>query len=112
LSSFPFWGIRVQNSAGLEKLNFGPYSKGKLELNSKRSRTRVMQKCLAVLISLFLHLKPDVRYSDLSFIRLSWSKTTDKLAINWQNFAQVGLQLKFAFKIWLFVLLKLSYTFL
>jgi len=23
----------------------------------------------------------------------------DKLAINWQNFTQVGLQLKFAFKI-------------
>jgi len=26
--------------------------------------------------------------------------TTDKLAINWQNFAQVGLQLKFARRIW------------
>jgi len=24
----------------------------------------------------------------------------DKLAINWQNFAQVGLQLKYAFRIW------------
>jgi len=32
---------------------------------------------------------------------LSWRRTTDKLAINWQNFAQVGLQLKFAFRIWL-----------
>jgi len=29
---------------------------------------------------------------------LSWSRTTDKLAINGQNFAPVGLQLKFAFK--------------
>jgi len=24
----------------------------------------------------------------------------DKFAINWQNFAKVGLQLKFAFRIW------------
>jgi len=28
-------------------------------------------------------------------------KTTDKLAINWQNFTQVRLQHKFAFRIWL-----------
>jgi len=26
------------------------------------------------------------------------SRTSDKLAINWQTFAQVGLQLKFAFR--------------
>jgi len=36
------------------------------------------------------------------FIKLSWGRTTDKLEINWKNFAQVGLQLKFAFRIWLF----------
>jgi len=31
----------------------------------------------------------------------------DKLAINWQNFAQVGLQLKFDFRIrpWVYIML-------
>jgi len=33
----------------------------------------------------------------LSFVYLRWSRTTDKLAINYQNFALVQLQLKFAF---------------
>jgi len=33
----------------------------------------------------------------LSFVSLSWSGITDKLAINWQNFSRVPLQLKFAF---------------
>jgi len=58
-----------------------------------------MQKLfLSVFIS-FLHLQPDFRYSSLSFVRLILGRTTDKLAINWQNFAQVGLQLKFALRI-------------
>jgi len=35
----------------------------------------------------------------LSFVRLSWGRTTDKFAINWLNFAQVGLQFKFALRI-------------
>jgi len=30
---------------------------------------------------------------------MKMGRTTYKLAINWQNFAQVGLQLKFAFRI-------------
>jgi len=30
-------------------------------------------------------------YSSLSFARLSYGRTTDKLAINWQNIVQVGL---------------------
>jgi len=37
----------------------------------------------------FLHLKPNFRYSSLSFVRLNWGRTTDELAINWQSFAQV-----------------------
>jgi len=41
----------------------------------------------------------------LSFVRLSWVRTTDRPAIIWQNFAQVGLELKFAFRIRLIVLL-------
>jgi len=55
-----------------------------------------------------LHLNLDVRYSSLSFVRLSWGRTTHKVAINWQNLAQVELQLKFAFKIRPFETLKLS----
>jgi len=47
----------------------------------------------------FLHLKTDFIYSSSSFVRLSSGRTTDKLTINWQNFAQVGLQLKVAFRI-------------
>jgi len=47
----------------------------------------------------FMHLKPNFWYLSLSFVRLNWSRTTDNLAINWQNFAQVELQLKFAFRI-------------
>jgi len=33
----------------------------------------------------------------LNFVSLSRSRITDKLAFNWQNFARVRLQLKFAF---------------
>jgi len=38
----------------------------------------------------------------LTFVNLSRSRITDKLVfkINWQNFARVGLQLKFVFTIW------------
>jgi len=32
--------------------------------------------------------------SNLSFVRF-----TDKLAVNWQNFARIGLQLEFVFRI-------------
>jgi len=50
-------------------------------------------------ISFFFHFKPDFKYSSLSFVNLSSGRTTDKLTINWQNFAQVGLQLEFAYRI-------------
>jgi len=60
-----------------------PYSKSKLELNSKKVFTRVMQKIFSLCLCLsFLHLKPNFRYSSLSFVRLSWRRTTDKVAIN------------------------------
>jgi len=45
----------------------------------------------------FLQLKS--RNSSLSFVRLNWNRIKDDFAINWQNFAQVRLQLKFAFRI-------------
>jgi len=42
-----------------------------------------------------LHLEPDFKYSSLNFFSYSWRRiTTNKIAINWQNFAQVGLKLK------------------
>jgi len=52
-----------------------------------------------VYIFLLYTLKPDFRYSSLSFVTLSCGRTTHKLAINWQNFSQIGLQLKYAFRI-------------
>jgi len=39
---------------------------------------------------------------EVDFVSLSWIRTTDKLAINKQKFAQVRLELKFAFIIRLF----------
>jgi len=33
----------------------------------------------------------------LRFVSLNWIRSTDKLAINWQNIAQVRLQFKFVF---------------
>jgi len=55
----------------------------------------------------FLYLKSDFRSSSLSFVRLSWSKITNKLAINCQNFGQVRLPpIKFAFKIRPFITLQ------
>jgi len=54
--------------------------------------------CLCLYLS-FMCWKPNFRYSSLSFVTLSWGRTMDKFAINWQNFARVGLQLKFAFRV-------------
>jgi len=77
-----------------------PYSKSKLELNSSDAKifSSVFEIC---------H-KERYKYSSLSFIKLSWGRITDKLAINWKNSAQVGLQLKFAFWIWQLVLSKIQ----
>jgi len=73
------------------------YSKNKLELNSKKSNSSDAKK-MCLFIS-FLHIKPNFRYSSLHFARLSKGRITDKLATNWQNFVQVGLQLKLGFRI-------------
>jgi len=73
-------------------------------LKANLSWTRLKQRkfCLCLYLS-FLHLKLNFRYSSLSFVSVSWDRTTDKVAINWQNFPQVGLQLKLAFRIRLLV---------
>jgi len=56
-----------------------------------------MRKLSSMFISFFFAFK--IRLEELKFefclIKLG-QIYTDKLAINWQNFAQVGLQLKFA----------------
>jgi len=44
-------------------------------------------------VFLLFVLKDELQVLKFEFFRLSWGRTTDKLAINWQIFAQVGLQL-------------------
>jgi len=41
-----------------------------------------MTKKISVFVSFLFALKAELRYSSLSFIRLSWGRTRDKLAIN------------------------------
>jgi len=63
------------------------YSKNKFELNLKISWTWVM---LTIFVSVYIFV------FNLSFVR-RLDRITGKLAINWQNFAPVGFQLKLAF---------------
>jgi len=44
-------------------------------------------------------LMSDLKYSSLTFVKLSWEKIAGNVAINWKNFAQVIIQLKLVFKI-------------
>jgi len=62
-----------------------------------------------VFIFFFFALKArphDVLKLDFCQIKLEY-RTTDKLAISWQNFSQVGLQLKLTFRIRPLVFLRL-----
>jgi len=59
----------------------------------------VTQKISAGFTSFLFAPQAKLQYLSLSFFRLNWGKTADKLTINWPNFAQVGLQLEFAFRI-------------
>jgi len=56
---------------------------------SKRSHWRESEDLL-----LRDHTNPMRNFADLI-----WSRFTDKLIINWQNFARVQLQLKFSFTV-------------
>jgi len=59
-----------------------PYSKSKLELNLKKNRNRVIKKIFVLFIFIFfLQIKPDSRYSSLSFVILNCGKTTDNLQL-------------------------------
>jgi len=73
-----------------------------VKANLSWSRTRAKFCQLIASLYVFIHLsflcwRSDLRTSSLNFVSLSWSKITDKRVINWQNFARVRLQLKFAF---------------
>jgi len=50
-----------------------------------------------MLLSFFFALKAKLQVLKFEFCQIKL--ITDKLAINWQNFAQVELQLEFAFSI-------------
>jgi len=52
-----------------------------------------------VLVFFFFGLKAELQVLKVEFHRLSWGRTAAKL--NWQNFAKLGLQLKFTFRMWL-----------
>jgi len=43
-----------------------------------------------VFVSFFFALKAKLQVIKFEFFKLSWGRTTDKLTINWPNFAQVG----------------------
>jgi len=69
----------------------------------EKSQTQKTQKilCLCLYFSFFT-LKAELQVLKLEFCQVNL-ESTDKLAINWQNFARIGLQLKFAFRIRLLV---------
>jgi len=53
-----------------------------------------------VFISFVFALKAKFPVLKFEFCQIpSGYRTSDKLAINWQNLSQIGLQLKFAFRI-------------
>jgi len=80
----------------------GPYYKSKLEQKSNSSERRENEEhktinCKFICVYIFFFVqKADIRTSSLNIVSLTWSRTTDKLEINWSNFTRVRLQLKFA----------------
>jgi len=58
-----------------------------------------------VFVCCFFALKAEAELQVLKFELLD--RATDKLAFNGQNFTQVGHQLKFDFRVWLFVFNKM-----
>jgi len=53
-----------------------------------------------VFILFFFAQKVKLQVLEFEFYQvILWVRTTEKLSVNWQNFVQVELQLKFAFRI-------------
>jgi len=86
----------------IKKMHFeaylGPYFKSELELKSNSSEILSLN-CKFICNSTVLQLKlTKLKLEILKFdIQHKKDIKTDKLAIKWQNFARVRLQLKFAF---------------
>jgi len=60
----------------------------------KKVELELQKKVLFV--SFFFALKAELQLLKFEFFQV---KKTDKFAIKWQNFTQVGLQIKFSFRI-------------
>jgi len=75
-----------------------PFYKSKLELKLNLSEILPVVSLTGILPH-FKLAKPKLEVFKSDFQRKKKDINTDKFAINWQNFAQVRLQLKFAFMI-------------
>jgi len=81
-----------------------PYSKANLNCTRKTElECRKKNLICACTESFFFVQTAELQKLKFEFFKSSWGRTADKLTINWQNFAQVGLQLKFAFRKRLFI---------
>jgi len=96
------FGLRLIVSNNLINNNtYGRILKASLSWTRKKSISSDAKIFVCDYILLFLHLKLNFRHSTSSFIRLRKGvEPRINFVIKWQNFAQVGLQLKFAFRIW------------
>jgi len=87
--------------------HIGPYYKSKPQLKSNLSEILPVN-CKFVIL---LQLKQLKTWGRLTFSTKNKGLNTDKLTINWQNFARIRLQLKFAFIIRLIVIWIISKSF-
>jgi len=73
--------------------------KANLSWTRKKSNSSDTKKFVSVFGSFSYALKAELQALKFEFCHVKLDRTTDKLAINWQNFARVELQLKFVFGI-------------
>jgi len=71
----------------------GHIPKANLSWTQKKSKASDAEKIPSAFISFFFAHKAKFQILKFEFVRLSWGRTIDKLAISWENLAQVGLQL-------------------
>jgi len=93
--SYESWIVKADLSkdTAASMLEYERITKANLSWN--RIQAKFYQQLIASLICVHIFLfsaESLLRSSSLSFVSLSWSRITDKLTINWQNFAQVRLQ--------------------
>jgi len=63
-----------------------PYSKNKLELNSKKSNSSRAKILNQGLYLTFFCTKAELQKLKFEFYQSTWDRTTEKFAVNWQNF--------------------------